>query len=247
MTSHAIFRAMTVAGLMAASHIAFAFTPAPDKPSEKVTLIEIGDLYQQGSSGPSNHGFVFRADDPVPEDMFMVWRYFETKEVTSDEAAPRKGILAHIVANTGNDLSTIDLALWPAKGKSQLEVGKYQSHLIGYSQDPSAPQLNVSGWGNTYFADLGRYDADFEIVELIRGAGGEITSFAANFVLTNAHFPRNPDLYSLSGRFWYHSDALNVIAVPEPQTVSLLLAGLVVAGGMRTGRARRTPTPRAQA
>ena len=246
MTSHAIFRAMTVAGLMAASHIAFAFTPAPDKPSEKVTLIEIGDLYQQGSSGPSNHGFVFRADDPVPEDMFMVWRYFETKEVTSDEAAPRKGILAHIVANTGNDLSTIDLALWPAKGKSQLEVGKYQSHLIGYSQDPSAPQLNVSGWGNTYFADLGRYDADFEIVELIRGAGGEITSFAANFVLTNALFPRNPTPYTVTGRFWYNSDALNVISVPEPQAVILMLTGLAVAGFSQARRGRSASSQVAQ-
>lgn len=240
MPAHATFRAMTVAGLMAASQIAFAFTPAPDKPSNKVTLIEIGDLHEQGTTRVSQQGYVFSAADPAPEDMFMVWRDFSVKEsISSDVTPPRKETVARAVANTGNNLSTVILTFLPGTGQTQLEVGRYQSRMRdGLYLDPAAPRLDVSGFGN-YFADLGRSDADFEIVELTRGTAGEITSFAANFVLTNAHFPRNPTSYSVSGRFWYNSDALNVISVPEPQTVSLLLAGLSVAGWIRAGRSRR--------
>lgn len=242
MTSPSIFRAMTLAGLMAASQLVQAFTPVPDKPSDKVTLIEIGNLYEQSTSRLSQKGYVFSANDPAPEDMFMVWRDFSlTESISSDVIPPTKEIVARAVANTGDNLSTVILDFLPGKGQTQLEVGKYQSHMRGLSLDPDAPRLDVSGFGN-YFADLGRSDADFEIVELTRGTGGEITSFAANFVLTNVHFPRNPTLYSVSGRFWYNSDALNVISVPEPKTVSLLLAGLSVASWMRTGRSRRAPS-----
>lgn len=243
MTSHCIFRAMTFAGLMAASHLVQAFTPAPDKPAEKVTLIEIGNLYAQGSSSPQQEGYVFRSDDPAPEDMPMVWRSFSVKEATSDSATPPRAEIAfRALGNTGNNLSILDVVMLPSATQARLEVGKYQSHASsGSLEDPAGPSFDVSGFGN-YFADLGRNDADFEIVELTRDAAGEVTSFAANFVLTNVHFPRVPTPYAVTGRFWYNSDALNVISVPEPQSTALMIAGLAVAAWIRTGRARRGPS-----
>lgn len=65
----------------------------------------------------------------------------------------------------------------------------------------------------------------FQVVELKKDLSGAITSFAASFRISTPQSPIGQP--TVVGRLWFNSDAL-LSAVPEPQGLALMFAGLAV-------------------
>lgn len=115
----------------------------------------------------------------------------------------------------------------------QLGLGTYVAAYEHNGQDPDlrlshdfpafCPCFDSGPWLNA---------ATFTIDHLERDAGGKIQSFSASFSSEHVEYWRDPGPYSLAGHIQYN---MPISAVPEPDTIALLLAGLTFA----SVRARR--------
>jgi hypothetical protein len=101
---------------------------------------------------------------------------------------------------------------------SPLTVGTYEDAERSAFASPGHPGLDLGRDGSGFNTLNGR----FEVFEITRAPNGSFLSFAASFEIFDFAPIGHP---SVAGRVWYNSD-YGIGAVPEPESVAMLFAGL---------------------
>lgn len=160
------------------------------------------------------------------------WGYLGTETFSAEQGdfqvhARLKGAGARVsyFATDSDDSLFLDLR----SPFQPLTKGLYES-ATSDSLDFSKPYLRFGLNGSAFTTTTGA----FQVFELEKNLSGEISSFAASFRISSHLTPTGQS--EVVGRIWFNSDA-QLSAVPEPQSLVLMLAGLAV---MAWGTKRRT-------
>lgn len=206
-----ILRVLTCSFALVSSASAFAI--APDQPSQPQTLLEVLGPYKTFNTNNLDN-LTLSPAGPVAADFYL-------EEYTTFNTALGKDasvLLFRILYKDSSKYDVLQLTLDPAN-----EVGDVAWHTIGAAGSPDLHYYNGSLSDQQFVATSSR----FSVIDLQRDASGKLLSLAASFDF-KGFYPRNPDKFQLTGRFWYNSDA--TIPVPEPDSIALLLAGLAATG-----------------